>query len=67
MHERKLAEEEVRRSEDKLRRILATAGEGVMFMGSDLVIKYVNDAYCRMLGLSREDILGRTPMRNNFV
>ncbi len=62
MHERKLAEEEVRASEEKLRRILATAGEGVVFMGADLVITYVNDAYCGMLGLPREDILGKTPI-----
>jgi len=62
VHERKLAEQEVRRSEEKLRRILATAGEGVLYLGTDLIIKYVNDAYCRMLGLPREDILGKTPM-----
>ena len=59
---RKLAEEEVRKSEEKFRRIVETAGEGFILMGEDLKIIDVNEAYCRLLGYSREEILGKTPM-----
>ena len=59
---RKLAEEEVRKSEEKFRRIVETAGEGFILMDEDLKITDVNDAYCHMLGYSREEILGHTPL-----
>lgn len=59
---RKLAEEEVRRSEEKFRRIVETAGEGFILMDGDLEITEVNDAYRRMLGYSRAEILGKTPL-----
>ena len=58
---RKLAEEELQRSEEKFRRIVETAGEGFILMDEDLKITEVNDAYCNMLGFSREEILGKTP------
>jgi len=58
---RKLAEEELQRSEEKFRRIVETAGEGFILMDEDLKIIEVNDAYCKMLGFSREEILGKTP------
>ena len=59
---RKLAEEEVRKSEEKFRRIVETAGEGFILMDEDLTIIDVNAAYCRLLGYSREEILGKTPI-----
>ena len=58
---RKLAEKELRQSEEKFRRIVETAGEGFILMDEDLKIVDANDAYCKMLGFSREDILGKTP------
>jgi sigma-B regulation protein RsbU (phosphoserine phosphatase) len=60
--ERKLAEDKLRKSEEKFRRIVETAGEGFILMNEDLVILDVNDAYCRMLGYAREEILGKTPL-----
>ncbi len=60
--ERKLAEEELRQSEEKFRRIVETAGEGFILMDENLMIVDVNDAYCRMLGYSREEVLGKTPI-----
>ena len=60
--ERKLAEEELRRSEEKHRRIIETAGEGFLLMDDHLKISYVNDAYCKMLGYSRDEIIGKTPL-----
>ncbi|MEJ2220756.1 MAG: SpoIIE family protein phosphatase [Desulfobacterales bacterium] len=59
---RKLAEEEVRKSEEKFRRIVETAGEGFILMNEDLKITEANDAYCKLLGFSREEILGKTPL-----
>jgi sigma-B regulation protein RsbU (phosphoserine phosphatase) len=59
---RKLAEEELQRNEEKFRRIVETAGEGFILMDQDLKITEVNDAYCKMLGYSRAEILGKTPL-----
>ncbi len=59
---RKRAEEALRRSEEKYRRIVETAGEGFMLMDEQLVIVDVNTALCRMLGYSRDEALGKTPL-----
>jgi sigma-B regulation protein RsbU (phosphoserine phosphatase) len=59
---RRLAEEELRKSEEKFRRIVETAGEGFILMDQNLVIIDVNEAYCRMLGYPAEEILGKTPL-----
>jgi sigma-B regulation protein RsbU (phosphoserine phosphatase) len=60
--ERKQAEEKLRKSEEKFRRIVQTAGEGFLLMDRQLAIVEVNDAYCRMLGYERAEILGKTPL-----
>jgi len=60
--ERKLAEDELRKSEEKFRRIVETAAEGFILMDEDLVIVNVNDAYCKMLGYTREELIGKTPL-----
>lgn len=71
--ERKLAEDALRKSEEKFRRIVETAAEGFILMDEDLVIFEVNDAYCRMLGYSREEIIGKrsidlaTPEFRQFI
>ena len=60
--ERRLAEEKLRKSEEKFRRIVETAGEGFLLMDENLRIVDVNDAYCKLLGYSREEIIGKTPL-----
>ncbi len=50
----------LRKSEEKYRRIVETAGEGFILMDENLVIVDVNDTYCRMIGFSRDEILGKT-------
>jgi sigma-B regulation protein RsbU (phosphoserine phosphatase) len=60
--ERKRAEDALRKSEEKFRRIVETAAEGFMLMNEDLVIVAVNDAYCKMLGYNREELIGKTPL-----
>lgn len=59
--ERKVAEEKLQKSEEKFRRIVETASEGFLLMNEDLTIVDVNNAYCRMLGYAREELLGKTP------
>jgi sigma-B regulation protein RsbU (phosphoserine phosphatase) len=39
-----------------------TAGEGFILMDEDLKIMDVNDAYCKLIGYSRDEIIGKTPM-----
>jgi sigma-B regulation protein RsbU (phosphoserine phosphatase) len=57
---RRLAEEDLRKSEEKFRRIVETAGEGFVLMDDQLRIVEVNESYCRMLGYRREELLGKT-------
>jgi sigma-B regulation protein RsbU (phosphoserine phosphatase) len=57
---RRIAEEDLRKSEEKFRRIVETAGEGFVLMDDHLRIVEVNDSYCRMLGYRREELLGKT-------
>ncbi len=57
---RRIAEEELRKSEEKFRRIVETAGEGFVLMDDHLRIVEVNDSYCRTLGYRREELLGKT-------
>ena len=52
----------LRKSEEKYRRIVTTAGEGFILMDEELVITDVNQAYCQMIGYSKEDIIGKTPL-----
>ena len=56
------AEAEIRKREEKYRRIVETAGEGFLLMDKNLIISDVNDALCQLVGARRDDIIGRTPM-----
>jgi len=56
------AELEIQRREEKYRRIVETTAEGFLLMDKDFVITDVNDAYCRMIGYSRSEIIGKTPL-----
>ena len=57
----KRAREALEASEFKFRRTIEGAAEGYLLMDGDLVIREVNDAYCRMLGYEREELVGRRP------
>ncbi len=52
----------LRKSEEKYRRIVTTAGEGFILMNEDLVITDANQAYCQMIGYAKNEILGKTPL-----
>jgi PAS domain S-box-containing protein len=59
--ERLLAEKNLHASEEKYRRIIETTGEGFFMLDDQMRIIDVNDAYCQLLGYSREEILRRRP------
>ena len=52
----------LRKSEEKYRRIVTTAGEGFILMNQDLVITDANQAYCQMIGYTKNEIIGKTPL-----
>ena len=56
---RKEAEEELRRREEMLRRIIETTSEGFALLDYQRRIMGVNEALVRMLGYSREELVGR--------
>ena len=56
------AEAEIRRREEKYRRIVETAGEGFILMDKNLIITDVNEALCQLVGHRRENIIGKSPL-----
>jgi PAS domain S-box-containing protein len=51
----------LRKSEEKYRRIVTTAGEGFILMDEDMFITDVNEAFCRMIGYTKGELIGKTP------
>ncbi|MBZ5565342.1 MAG: PAS domain S-box protein [Acidobacteriia bacterium] len=56
----KRIEQALRDSEQKLRSILETTGEGFWMIDNETITTAVNDAMCATLGTPREQILGRS-------
>jgi PAS domain S-box-containing protein len=61
----KRAAEALRESEERFRRIVETAAEGVGVIDAESRITYVNRRMAKMLGSTVEDMLGRFP--NDFL
>ncbi len=59
IHRRKEAEEKLRKSEEKYRRIVETAGEGFLLMDETMAIEDLNHTYCQMVGYSRKELIGQ--------
>ena len=59
---RKRAEEALRESEEKHRRLFETMAPGVVYHGADGVILSANPSAERILGLSLDQMVGKTPM-----
>ncbi len=57
---RKLAEEELRRSEERFRFAFEQGPLGIIAVGADRRLLKVNRAFCRMLGYSEEELLAQT-------
>lgn len=60
--QRLYAEKEIRYREEKYRRIVETAGEGFLLMDEKLNITDVNRAFCQLINLPQEEIIGKTPL-----
>ncbi len=58
---RKKAEEALAQSEFKFRNTIESAGEGYLLLDANLKILEANDAYCRMLGYDRDELVGNQP------
>ena len=56
------AETKVRKSEEKYRRIIETTGEGFVLLDNHLTITDANDAFCRMIGYGRLQVIGRSSL-----
>ena len=54
-------EAELAKSEEKYRRIVTTAGEGFILVDENMILTDVNDAFSRMIGYSRNELLGKNP------
>jgi PAS domain S-box-containing protein len=65
--ERKEAEETLRRSEEKHRLLFETMAQGVVYQAADGGITSANPAAERILGLSLDQMLGRTSSDPNWV
>ncbi|WP_163339443.1 SpoIIE family protein phosphatase [Desulfopila sp. IMCC35008] len=61
VHEKKLIEEKLKKSEEKHRLIVETAAEGFLLLDSSFVIVDLNVAYERLVGSHRNFLLGRIP------
>ena len=48
-----------KKSENETNAIFNTAADGMRVVGTDFIIKKVNDTFCKMVNLSREEILGK--------
>lgn len=61
IHKRKIAEEKLRKSEEKYRRIVETTSEGFLLLDKALKIMDFNSAYAKMVGINPVDLLGKEP------
>jgi diguanylate cyclase (GGDEF)-like protein/PAS domain S-box-containing protein len=52
-------EQALRNSEVRYRRIVETAAEGFIMLDQEFHVIDANDAYCRMIGYTREELAGR--------
>ncbi|MBK6331932.1 MAG: PAS domain S-box protein [Bacteroidetes bacterium] len=58
--EQKHAQDSLRRSESNLSNIINNIGDPVFVKDKNNVLLIVNDAFCKLFGLSREDIIGKS-------
>jgi PAS domain S-box-containing protein len=60
--DRKDAEEALRRSEERYRSVIAAMQDGIVLFDADASIRACNASAERILGLSADQMMGRTPM-----
>ena len=62
IHDRRVIEEKLARSEERHRRVIETTAEGVLFLDGDGVTVDLNEAYEQLTGRPRKYLLGRQPV-----
>ena len=58
--EERAAEEALLDSEEKFRSLVENMNEGVIRINLDDTIEYVNESFCKILGYSQKELLGKT-------
>ncbi len=58
--DRKQMEEDLRKSEEKYRRLVETMNEGLAGNDEKAVITFVNDKFCELVGYSPEELIGHS-------
>ena len=58
--ERREAEHELRHAEERFRKVFEEGPVGIVMFGDDLAISDGNDAFCRITGYSRDELIGRS-------
>jgi len=56
--ERRRAEEELQKSEERYRLLVETMNEGLAMADHNYVFTYVNERFCKMIGCSRDELIG---------
>ena len=57
--ERLQSEEKLKSSEQKIRAIINTVGEGIITVGTNYKIRFVNQELCKIFGYSEKELVGR--------
>jgi PAS domain S-box-containing protein len=57
--DRRRTEEVLRQSEERYRQLVEALNEGLAFGNEDYVFTFVNERFCKMLGYSQEELIGR--------
>lgn len=61
--ERREAEKALKQSESRYRALVEHSHAGIVLMDDSFCLDYVNDQFCRMLGYSRDELLGQDSRR----
>jgi PAS domain S-box-containing protein len=64
--ERKIAEAKLKASEERFRSLVRQAGLGISYLNTKAEYLDVNDAYCKMMGYSREELLAAKGARPHW-
>ena len=58
--ERRRAEQELRHAEERFRKVFEEGPVGIVMFSDDLTISDGNDAFCRITGYTRDELIGRS-------
>ena len=64
--ERKVMDEMLRESEVRYRELFELSVDGIVILSSEKIIREVNNAFCDMLGVRKEDVLGKGALELTF-